>query len=149
MARDAAGARIDLNTVTTTVVSGHDLADAIEAFTPDLTGPVGWHVGRLGAARGAAIERIRTARSHIDHLVRDRAGPFRDLPCARRLTAGRREAPAICRARVPRLPAVWMSGRGLRRISVHRLRTGSARGPFMQGPWGLSAVWRPRHCRAV
>jgi hypothetical protein len=44
MARDAAGARIDLNTVTTTVVSRHDLADAIEVFTPDLTGPACWHV---------------------------------------------------------------------------------------------------------
>jgi hypothetical protein len=91
-----------------------DLADAIAASTPDLTGPACWHVGRLWTARGAAIERVRTARSHIDHPVRDRAGLFRDLPCARRVAAGRRGVSAICRARVPRLPALWMAGRWLR-----------------------------------
>jgi hypothetical protein len=35
MAGDAAGARLDLKTVATTVVSSRDLADAIAASTPD------------------------------------------------------------------------------------------------------------------
>jgi hypothetical protein len=74
-ARDAAGARIDLNTVTTTVVSRHDLADAIAAIHAGLTGPACWHVGRWWTACGAAIERVRTVRSNIDDSLPDRAGP--------------------------------------------------------------------------
>jgi hypothetical protein len=35
MASDVAGARIDLKTVATTVVSSRDLADAIAPSTPD------------------------------------------------------------------------------------------------------------------
>ena len=38
------------------------------------TGPAGWHVGHLWTARGAAIERIRTARSHIEPACRAWAG---------------------------------------------------------------------------
>jgi hypothetical protein len=149
MVRDAAGARIDLSTVTTTVVSSHDHADAIETPTPDLTGPACWHVGRLRCGRGAAIERVRTARSHSDHALRDRAGPFRDLPCARRVAAGRRGASAICRTRVPRLSAVWMFGRRLCPLLLYRMRTGSPRGVFVQRARILSPVWWTPDGRAV
>ena len=92
MARDAAGARIDLNTVTTTVVR---ISSSLTRFTPDLTGPACWHVGRLWTACGAAIERVQPARSHLDHPVRDRVEPFRDLPCARGVAPGRRGVTAV------------------------------------------------------
>src|SRR5947207_14090481 len=42
-----------------------------------------------------------------------------------------------------------MSGRGLRPLSVHRLRAGSPRGVLVQGPRVLPAVWRPAHGGAL
>ena len=103
---------------------------------------------RPWTARGAAVEHIRTARSHVDHPTGDRAGPFRDVPCARQLAAGLRGFRDLS-SRISRLPAVWMSGRGVAQFRCNACRLDRLVAFSRKGRGFCPRLWRPADGRAV
>ena len=148
MAGVATGVRLPLKTVATTVVN--IAASLMRSRNPRRIDGSGVLARR--APVGCAW---RSPRPHTSRAIRRRpccTGSYgtisrRSARTPRRCVTAR--GSRGCRAGVPRLPAVRMSGRRLRPLSVRRLRTGSSRGLFVQRSRLLPAVRRTPDGRAV
>jgi hypothetical protein len=98
--------------------------------------------------RGPPLGVVRAATCGGRRLVPHRARTFRDISHRDGAFTRRRQAAAVCRERVPRVPDVRRAGERLCAIPLCRVRAGSPLAAFLQGPRVLSELRGPPHDRA-